>query len=144
MSGIKVLEGGLFVDGRGELRHMNDFDMQGAHRYYVITQRSAEVIRGWHGHRYEGKWFQCLLGGFNMAFVKVDDWEDPSPGLRPELFTLTDGKSEMIVLPPGYANCIRATEPDSILLVFSGKRLPEAESDSWRWPPEMWNGDKIL
>ena len=144
MSEIKIYEGGIFADERGELRHMNSFNLGGARRYYVITHESTEVIRGWHGHRFEGKWFQCLRGGFNLAFVKVDDWEHPSQDLTPELFHLTEQKSQLIALPEGYANCIRATEPGSILLVFSEKELPEAELDSWRWPPQMWNGDKIL
>lgn len=144
MSDIRILEGGIFRDYRGELVHMNGFNLDGAHRYYIIKHDSPEVIRGWHGHQFEGKWFQCLRGSFRMAFVRPDDWENPSPDLKPEVFTLTAEKSELLCLPAGYANCIRALEPDSMLLVFSGKELPEALGDSWRWEPQMWGGDKIL
>lgn len=143
MSEIKVLQGGIFEDHRGKLVHLNDYDLKGANRYYIIKQADPTIIRGWHGHQFEGKWFQCLKGGFNLAFVKVDNWENPSPDLVSEKFHLTENKSELICLPEGYANCIRATEPDSLLLVFSGKRLPEAELDSWRWPVEMWGGDQL-
>lgn len=143
MSEIKILEGGIFTDHRGDLVHMNGFNLHGAHRYYIIKHDNTDVIRGWHGHQYERKWFQCLRGGFRMAFVKVDDWNNPSPDLVPEQFHMTDRASELICLPQGYANCIRATEPDSMLLVFSGKELPEAELDSWRWPVEMWGGDTL-
>lgn len=144
MSGIRILEGGIFRDHRGELVHMNGFNLDGAHRYYIIKHDDTEVIRGWHGHRFEGKWFQCLRGSFRLAFVRPDDWENPSPDLMPEVFTLTTQKSELLCLPAGYANCIRALEPESMLLVFSGKELPEALDDSWRWEPQMWGGDKIL
>lgn len=143
MSGIRILEGGIFRDYWGELVHMNDFHLEGAHRYYIIKHEDTEVIRGWHDHRFERKWFQCLRGGFRLAFVRPDDWKNPSPNLQPEVFTLTAEKSELLCLPAGYANCIRATEPDSTLLVFSGKVLPEAVHDSWRWEPQMWGGDKI-
>lgn len=143
MSEIKVLTGGIFRDERGELVFMNEYNLAGASRYYIIKHDNTDVIRGWHGHQFEGKWFQCLKGAFNLAFVKVDNWEDPSPQLVPEKFHLTETKSELICLPEGYANCIRATEPDSMLLVFSGKELPEAALDSWRWPAQMWGGDKL-
>lgn len=143
MSEIRILQGGIFRDHRGELAHVNDFHLEGAHRYYVIKHDSTEVIRGWHGHRFEAKWFQCLRGGFRLAFVQPDDWEHPSPDLVPEVFTLTAERSELLCLPAGYANCIRATEPDSILLVFSGKVLEEAVHDSWCWEPAMWGGNTI-
>lgn len=143
MSEIRILQGGIFRDHRGELAHVNDFHLEGAHRYYVIKHDSTEVIRGWHGHRFEAKWFQCLRGGFRLAFVQPDDWEHPSLDLVPEVFTLTAERSELLCLPAGYANCIRATEPDSILLVFSGKVLDEAVHDSWRWEPAMWGGNTI-
>lgn len=144
MSDIRILEGGIFHDHRGELVHMNGFNLDGAHRYYIIKHDDTEVLRGWHGHRFEGKWFQCLRGSFRLAFVRPDDWENPSPDLIPEVFTLTAQRSELLCLPVGYANCIRALEPDSTLLVFSGKELPQALGDSWRWEPQMWGGDKIL
>lgn len=143
MSDIRIVQGGIFRDHRGELVHVNDFHLEGAHRYYIIKHDSTEVIRGWHGHQHEGKWFQCLRGGFRLAFVRPDNWEHPSPDLKAEIFTLTAERSELLCLPPGYANCIRATEPDSILLVFSGKVLEEAVHDSWRWDPSMWGGDRL-
>jgi dTDP-4-dehydrorhamnose 3,5-epimerase len=143
MSEIRILEGGIFRDHRGELVHMNDFHLEGAHRYYLLRHDTTEVIRGWHGHRFEAKWFQCLRGGFRLAFVRPDDWENPSPDLIPQIFTLTAARSQLLCLPAGYANCIRATEPDSLLLVFSGKVLDEAVLDSWRWEPAMWGGDRL-
>ena len=64
MSDIRIIEGGIFRDHRGELVHVNDFHLEGAHRYYIIRHDNTEVIRGWHGHQHEAKWFQCLRGGF--------------------------------------------------------------------------------
>lgn len=143
MSEIRIIEGGIFRDERGELVHVNGFNLDGARRYYIIKHDSVDVIRGWHGHQFEGKWFQCLRGAFTLAFVRPDDWSVPSVDLKPEVFHLSAERSELLCLPAGYANCIRATEPDSMLLVFSGKELPEAELDSWRWPVSMWGGDKL-
>lgn len=84
------------------------------------------------------KWFQCVKGSFTLAFVKIDDWDKPSKDLTPEIFELSELKSEIICLPEGYANCIKAQEKDSILMVFSGKRIPEAYDDSWRYEANTW------
>lgn len=143
MSDIKLLPGVIFTDHRGHLTHFNEFDFVGVSRYYIISHESTDVIRGWHGHQFEKKWFQCLKGSFVLSFVKVDNWENPSTDLVPETFYLNAEKPALICLPEGYANCIRATSPDSTLLVYSGKVLSEANLDSWRWEPEMWGGDKI-
>lgn len=73
-----------------------------------------------------------------MAFVEIDDWEKPSRTLQPEFFHLSDSKSQILYIPEGYANCLRADSPDSMLLVYSGKRYPECLSDSWRYDSDYW------
>ena len=73
-----------------------------------------------------------------MAFVQPDDWENPSADLVPEIFHLSDQKSEVLCVPAGYANCLKATEPGSILQVWSDKQLPGAFEDSWRYPSSNW------
>lgn len=143
MSDIKLIKGAVFTDTRGDLTHFNDFGFEGVSRYYIITQHDTRVVRGWHGHQFECKWFQCIKGSFVLSFVKPDNWENPSPDLLPEVFHLKDSEPTLLCLPAGYANCVRATEPESLLLVYSGKPLDEAKLDSWRWESTMWGGDKI-
>jgi dTDP-4-dehydrorhamnose 3,5-epimerase len=74
-----------------------------------------------------------------LALVEVDDWENPSPDLVPEVFELSEAESKIVCVPEGYANCIKAHEKDSVLLVFSGKILEEALKDSWRYDKSMWS-----
>lgn len=143
MSDIKLIRGVVFTDHRGDLTHFNEFGFEGVSRYYIITQHDTRVVRGWHGHQFECKWFQCIKGSFVLSFVKPDNWENPSPDLLPEVFHLKAPEPTLLCLPAGYANCVRATEPESLLLVYSGKPLDEAKLDSWRWEPTMWGGDKI-
>lgn len=143
MSDIKLLPGVVFTDHRGHLTHFNEFDFKGVSRYYIITHENTSVIRGWHGHQFEKKWFECIKGSFVLSFVRPDNWENPSADLKPQTFYLKADKPTLLCLPEGYANCIRATQEDSILLVYSGKPLSEANLDSWRWEPSMWGGDKI-
>lgn len=138
MSEIKLLDGGIFTDYRGQISHVNDLDMSEVVRFYVIHHSDTSVIRAWHAHQYEKKWFYVVRGSFTGAFVKIDDWEHPSPDLKPEVFHLSAQKSQVLCVSEGYANGFQAEEPDSILLVFSSKILSEAVHDSWRYDPHWW------
>lgn len=135
---VTKIEGEIFRDHRGQISSLNNFHLDGVRRTYTIYHPDASVVRGWHGHQDERKWFHCVKGSFTMAFVKVDDWENPSDDLEPEIFKVSDQKSEVICVPKGYANCIKAGEPGSILLVWSDKILEDALLDSWRWPTGKW------
>lgn len=135
---IKVIQGEIFNDYRGTIHSMNTFSFEGVERYYFIRNVDIGLVRGWHGHQFERKWFQCVAGSFTMAFVAPDDWEHPSKSLRPEIYRISERKSEIICVPAGYANCLRAEEPGSVLMVLSGKRYPECLEDSWRYPADYW------
>lgn len=143
MSDIKLIQGEIYQDSRGVISSLNAFDFEGVERFYFIRHPDKSVIRGWHGHQFEKKWFYCVKGSFSLAFVKPDNWEHPSMELIPEIFRLDESDSSIICLPEGYANCIKANTDDSILLVLSGKKMPECLEDSWRWKPETWGGDKL-
>lgn len=137
-SEIQVIQGEIFTDRRGKISSLNDFRFGDVQRLYLIHHPDKEVIRGWHGHQFEKKYFYCVKGTFTLAFVKIDDWENPSKELIPEIFTLTEQSSKIICLPEGYANCVKAGEKDSVLMVFSNKILSEALGDSWRYDADLW------
>lgn len=138
MSDIKVIQGEIFDDHRGRISSLNSFDFEGVERFYVISHPDKSVVRAWHGHKFEKKWFYCLKGSFTLAFVRPDDWDNPSSDLEPQIFELSENDSKILCLPEGYANGIKAMEDGSTLLVYSGKKLPEAYSDSWRYDSSMW------
>jgi len=138
MADVKVIDGEIFRDHRGQISSLNAFRFPGVERFYFIHHPDASVIRGWHGHKYEKKWFYCVKGAFTIGLIEIDNWENPSMDLIPQIYHLTEENSQIICVPEGYANCIKASIPDSILLVFSGKTLPEAYSDSWRYDSSWW------
>lgn len=138
MSEIKVIQGGVSTDFRGSISHVNSLDMSEIERFYIIHQNDTSIIRAWHAHQYEKKWFYAVKGSFTTAFVKIDNWESPSLDLVPEVFHLSAGDSQILSIPDGYANGIKAEEPDSILMVFSNKILSEALKDSWRYESNFW------
>lgn len=136
---VRIIEGEIFRDHRGEIHSINDFRFDGdVQRFYFLHHPSTTVIRGWHGHRYEKKWFYCVRGSFTIGLVEIDNWESPSPSLQAQLVKLTDTESRIVCVPEGYANCIKATTPNSVMMVFSGKILSEALGDSWRYDSGMW------
>lgn len=92
------------------------------------------------------KWFYCVHGAFTLGLVEIDNWESPSRTLQPQLFNLTENDSRIVCVPEGYASCMRAEIPGSVLMVFSGKTLDEAMalSDSYRYDKNYWfNWDDI-
>ena len=139
MSEIKVIQGEIFCDERGQISSLNAFRFADeVKRFYFIHHPDVSVIRGWHAHQYEKKWFYCVKGAFTLGLVKIDDWDNPSPELVPSIYTLTDSDSKIVCVPEGYANCIKASVPGSVLMVFSGKILENALGDSWRYDKNMW------
>ena len=138
MADVKIIDGEIFRDQRGQISSLNAFRFPGVERFYFIHHPDTSVIRGWHGHKFEKKWFYCVKGAFTVGLVEIDDWENPSPELKAQKYHLTEQESKIICVPEGYANCIKASIPGSILLVFSGKTLPEAYSDSWRYDNKLW------
>ena len=64
--------------------------------------------------------------------------------LEPEIFYLSAGKSRIIAAPAGYASCMRADLPDSILMVLSDKTIAESAQDSWKFDKNLWiNWEKL-
>ena len=138
MADVKIIDGEIFRDHRGQISSLNAFRFPGVERFYFIHHPDTSVIRGWHGHQHEKKWFYCVKGAFTIGLVEIDNWETPSPELKAQKYHLTEQESRIICVPEGYANCIKASVPGSVLLVFSGKTLPEAYSDSWRYDSKLW------
>ncbi len=146
MAAVEVIQGEIFQDARGKISSLNSFRFPGVSRVYFLHHPDTSVVRGWNGHRLEKKWFYCVHGAFTLGLVEIDNWESPSRTLQPQLFNLTENDSRIVCVPEGYANCMRAEIPGSVLMVFSGKTLDEAMalSDSYRYDKNYWfNWDDI-
>lgn len=130
---MREITGGIFTDSRGTIKHVNDFTFQGVERFYTIYHPNTEVIRAWQGHRVETKWFYVIQGSFKLQWIKIDDWDSSGKNLIPESLILTAQESKLIKIGPGYANGIKALEPDSIIMLFSDKSVEESKKDDYRW-----------
>jgi dTDP-4-dehydrorhamnose 3,5-epimerase len=139
-----LIQGGSHTDNRGTISFVNGFTLPDINRFYTITQSPENGPRAWQGHRHEYKHFYCSKGAFLIALVKIDDWEKPSEHLDYLTFELHAEKSQVLVVPGGYANGMLARADDSQLIVFSQWTVEEALHDEFRFDKSRWiNWNKI-
>lgn len=133
-----ILKGGIFTDHRGSMRFVNDFRFGDVKRFYFIKHPDTTVVRAWQGHQFEKKYFYPIAGSFLVAWVKIDDFKNPSRDLLPEYHILSAENSEIISVPKGYANGLKALEPNSELLIFSDMDLEESVNEKIRFSADWW------
>jgi dTDP-4-dehydrorhamnose 3,5-epimerase-like enzyme len=138
MKATTFIKGGSFTDERGSLKFVNDFSFEGVKRFYQLIHPETAVIRAWQGHQIEQKYFYAVKGEFILAWVKIDNWETPSPVLRAEHIILSENEPGVFCIPPGYANGIKALTPGAILMVYSNLNLEQSASDRWSFPQDQW------
>lgn len=143
MDTIKLITGEIFKDARGQISSLNTFHFEGVKRMYILHHPDTETRRGWNGHQFERKWFYCVKGSFELSVVTIDNWVSPSPALKPEVHHLTSEESALLCVPAGCASLIRATTPDSILIVLSDKTLAESAADSYRFDINLWTHQEV-
>jgi dTDP-4-dehydrorhamnose 3,5-epimerase-like enzyme len=133
-----IIKGGQFSDERGSMRFVNDFSFGDVKRFYFIKHPDTSVVRAWQGHQFEKKYFYPINGSFVVAWVKIDDFKNPSKNLKPEYHILSVENSEILSIPKGYANGLKALKPNSELMIFSDMNLEESVNEKIRFPADMW------
>lgn len=73
-----------------------------------------------------------------VAWVKIDDFQNPFSELKSEHHILSSSQSDILVIPKGYANGLKALESDSELMVFSDLTLEESARDNIRFESSLW------
>jgi len=101
-------------------------------RVYYVYNYGAGVIRGFHFHQKEWKYFIIVSGA--AKFVALD------PDRAEEKFTFVSSsrKPNLIVIPPGYANGWISLEPQTILVCGSTSSFDESIKDDKRFDPYTW------
>ncbi len=133
-----IIKGGTFTDYRGAMRFVNDFKFENVVRFYFIKHPDVDFVRAWQGHQFEQKWFYPISGSFVVAWVKIDDFDNPSKDLEANFHIISSEKSEMIHIPKGYANGIRALEVNSEVMIFSDMEVEKSINEKIRYNPDLW------
>ena len=131
---INTIIGGVAKDNRGQIRFVNDFDMNNVKRFYIIKNSDTDLIRGWRAHRIEQRWFYALSGSFELSLVQIEDFNNPSRELSIEKKKLLSEEFNLLHIPSGYGTAFKALVPNSELLVFADYGIEHAKEDDYTWP----------
>jgi dTDP-4-dehydrorhamnose 3,5-epimerase-like enzyme len=127
-----LIDGNLFVDDRGTLRFVNDFNFNNVKRFYQVENHRSGFIRAWHGHKKEGKYVfvssgSALIGVVNMETEQI------------EKFVLSSKKPRVLWIPPGNYNGFKSLEENTQIMFFSTTTLEESLGDDIREDFDKWN-----
>lgn len=133
-----IIGGDKYTDDRGTLSFVNDFDLGGIKRFYLIEHSNVDIVRAWQGHQVESKWFYVVEGSFLIAWVKIDNWENPNSSLQASYKILSARKSEILAVPAGFANGFKALTQGAKLIIFSNLTLEASAKDMYRFESSRW------
>ena len=132
----KIISGGSHTDHRGTISFVNDFNFKGVNRFYTIHHPDTSTIRAWQGHTQESKYYYPVKGLWIIAWVKME-FDKPEDEWKVEYVKMDSKDSNLIFLPPGYANGFRALEEGSVIVGFSATGDVE-EKEILRWDARNW------
>jgi dTDP-4-dehydrorhamnose 3,5-epimerase len=127
-----------FVDDRGLF--VVDADDLGVgakiKRCYHVANHQANIIRGFHKHEKERKYFTAVSGSFKIVATDIN-------GSIIYKFVTSVKKPKMIVIPPTYYNGNMSLEDNSVLLCLSTSTTEESIADDQRVDPytfgDVWS-----
>tara|TARA_Y100000310_G_C20588620_1_gene766756 strand:+ start:469 stop:882 length:414 start_codon:yes stop_codon:yes gene_type:complete len=129
---VKLINGGVAVDDRGQLSFVNDFDFKDVKRFYMVENHEQGFIRAWHGHEREGKYVYVPSGAILIGAVKLETEEV-------ERFVLSSSKPQVLYIPPGYANGFMNLQKNTKVIFFSTSTLEDSMGDDIRFEWDKWN-----
>jgi dTDP-4-dehydrorhamnose 3,5-epimerase-like enzyme len=139
MMTVKLFEGNLAIDDRGEVGFVNDFDFAGVKRFYSVVNHRAGFVRAWHAHRREAKYVTVIQGAALVGAVAIDDWDSPSQNAQVARYVLSARKPAVLHIPAGYANGFMSLTDDAKLVFFSTATVAESRDDDVRYPARYWD-----
>ena len=101
-------------------------------RTYYIYNYGKGIIRGFHFHKKELKYFSIVNG--SAKFVAIN----PENDKERYSFVSSSRTPNLIVIPPGYANGWVSLEENTILICTSTSTFEESIKDDKRYDPYTW------
>ena len=136
---VRLIEGGLAVDDRGQVTFANGFDFAGVKRFYMVSNHKQGFVRAWHGHKKEAKYVLVVKGAAVIAAVAVNNWEKPSKEAEVKRFVLSEKKPTILYIPAGYANGFMSLTDDAQIMFFSTSTLDQSLGDDYRFDARYWD-----
>jgi dTDP-4-dehydrorhamnose 3,5-epimerase-like enzyme len=133
-----VVEYPIFADDRGVFAPVIDGlgNIEPAagniKRIYYVYNESRGTVRGFHYHKKEWKFFVIVQGSAKFVILKPDKPEEKYQ------FISSSRKSNLIVVPPFYANGWISLADNTILICASTLTTKESLKDDKRFDPYKW------
>ncbi|PJE64586.1 MAG: hypothetical protein COU90_01980 [Candidatus Ryanbacteria bacterium CG10_big_fil_rev_8_21_14_0_10_43_42] len=127
-----TIEVPLFADDRGYFSPVLDGPDRPIKRIYYVVNPVRGVVRGFHFHKKEWKYFVIVKGSAKFIAINPDNPK--------EMYQFTSGERKplLVVIPPGYANGWVSLEDNTILLCGSSSTTKESLKDDHRYDPYTW------
>ena len=111
-----------FGDDRGDFTNVA---LENVKRSYIINNTQKGVVRAFHGHKQEGKYFYVPKGAFKFILIDMDtgSWKE---------YTLLDSVPKVLYCPAGYYNGFVSLTDDSLLITFSTSTMDDSRNDDFR------------
>ena len=122
---IDVINGNLFVDDRGVLRFVNDFNFDKVKRFYQVQNHERGFIRAWHGHKIEEKYVYVSNGTAWIGVIDMTTFET-------HMFILSDKSPKILFIPAGNYNGFQTLEENTSVMFFSTLTIEESKGDDYR------------
>lgn len=130
--GVRGDDRGTFVPFLNGANALPDQEGLVIKRIYYVYNYGRGVVRGFHFHKKEWKYFIIVSGAAKFVVL--------APEKPEEVFTFV-GSSRMpnlVVVPPGYANGWVSLEDGTVLVCGSTASFEESIVDDQRFDPYKW------
>jgi dTDP-4-dehydrorhamnose 3,5-epimerase len=134
----KILIGKTIPDDRGMVSFNNELTFEKIKRKYIVKNHDINFVRGMHAHKLESKWAEVIKGTAQFVLYKVLNWYT-GEGTLPVRFILSDFQSNILYIPPGYANSFQNLTSDTIVQFYSSSTLEESKNDDYRFDYRLAN-----
>lgn len=101
-------------------------------RLYYVCNDSKGVVRGFHYHKKEWKFFVIVSGSAKFVALNPDKPEEKFQ------FISSVRKNNLIIIPPFYANGWVSLSDNTILVCASSATTQESLKDDKRFDPYNW------
>tara|TARA_R100000008_G_scaffold19759_1_gene10194 strand:+ start:163 stop:579 length:417 start_codon:yes stop_codon:yes gene_type:complete len=128
----EIYDGNVFVDDRGKLRFVNDFDFKKVKRFYQVENHRRGFIRAWHAHKKEAKYVYVARGSALVGVVNLETE-------KVEKTVLSADTPRVLYIPPNSANGFMNLEEETIIMFFSTSTLAESKGDDIRFAYDKWD-----
>lgn len=122
----KIYNGNVFVDDRGTIRFVNEFNFKNVKRFYQVENHERGFVRAWHGHEKEDKYVYVAQGS---AWIGVIDMETKT---KIDKYVLSDKSPKILHIPAGNYNGFQTLEENTKVIFFTTLSIEETKDDDIR------------